>query len=261
MTLVAHVGPGSGGVVPDTMTVETFVIFVDLAVEVVNETLKVSEIVFLWDEHAMALKHVISVCVDVRLFVVAEQAVGRGIFSIVCGLFFILLFNSGCFEVFGSLGHICVVFVGLVDWLAKRECRTHHRRGIIGMFFVHACLACFVLRAVHVVLVGVLAVERLLASSTGFLKRCPGSCGRGCGFGGEHLFIECFLSNRWQRGNTALHVIQAGKDGKELVFSGIYHFITGVRGEHTANLCAYGPAEHRCCGKQPDRCCRYREER
>src|SRR5699024_7445953 len=117
---------------------------------------------------------------------------------------------------------------------------------------------CFVLRAVHVVLVGIFAVERLLASSTGFLKRRSGSCGRGCGFGGEHLLIECFLGHRRQGGNTALHVIQARKKGVSIFWYLSYH--NRVRGEHTANLCAYGPAEHRCCGKQPDRCCRYRGE-
>lgn len=74
VALVAHVGADAGWVVPDDMAVQTFVVFVDLAVEVMDKTFEVDEIISLRDEQAVTLEHVVDVCVDVGFFLAAEQA-------------------------------------------------------------------------------------------------------------------------------------------------------------------------------------------
>lgn len=63
--------------------------------------------------------------------------------------------------------------------------------------------------ALDVVLIGVLAVESLLARVAGLFERgLSGGLGRVC-FGGEDLLVENLKGHWRKRGDTALHVIQA----------------------------------------------------
>lgn len=65
------------------------------------------------------------------------------------------------------------------------------------------------LRALDVVLVGVLAVESLLAGVAGLFERGFGGGLGGVCFGGKDLLVE-HLERHWrERCDTALHVIQA----------------------------------------------------
>jgi hypothetical protein len=71
-----------------------------------------------------------------------------------------------------------------------------------------------VLLAVQVVVVGILAVVRLLAGGAGLFERGPGGGGGGRGLVGEDLFGEDLGGEGRQRGDAALEVVAAGGRGQ-----------------------------------------------
>jgi hypothetical protein len=147
------------GAVFDGVAVDAFGVLRDLAVEIVHKTVEICQILFLWDEHAVRLEHVFDVGVDVVRLVLAEKAAGCREFLHICILIFLLFLNSGTLQVVGY-----VTNVGL-DGLSKGECGTQDGTGIT--ILAQLSFALFVLGALDVVLVGVLAVESLIASVAG----------------------------------------------------------------------------------------------